>query len=427
MDAKNIKEHKKSKCRRILKTGCLSVVVLFLVLVLAATAWFFYVTSGVEVHDEHLIYEPVHVPDEENGYFTLESVRQAITNSELDFNVFCVTNDILSDETLSALDSFEKKYPSVLDSLYSVAQYEFCQVPLDDGIPWIMQNHVSVSGLISLSQVSLCHIRRLIQQGEMGSALECLGSHLRIGQMINADAHNLLTGVLGFVLAKTGSDLLIDHLSDGTFSSEYKGDVQSLFVLLRDRSDWEQMVRSEYSYVRNTLVSQNKEDAYSEGFRRRQYRFLYNESVTLKWMEICFSKMLKSCRDPSVEQAVCLIESEPSLVQSALMFFSGNYAGQMYYAIFMPSTSVGHRILVQKANVELIGLYLAMWDYYEENGELPDELMQLVPDYLSELPVDPFGEGGSFLYDSQEKVIRSVGAECPEKKKSLEIRLGFVD
>ena len=65
--------------------------------------------------------------------------------------------------------------------------------------------------------------------------------------------------------------------------------------------------------------------------------------------------------------------------------------------------------------------------YYEVNGVLPDELVQLVPDYLSELPVDPFGKGDPFLYDPKKKEIYSAGIERPEKYNDLRISLGFVD
>jgi len=247
------------KSKRGAKRGLLIAVFLIatlcLVLGLFGTVWFFYMTREVDVHDERLIYEPSIVPDEKNGYFILDSVRNEVAGSEMDLEVFNETNCVLSEVALEALISFPKRNPAVLDSFYSVAEYEHCWVPIDPDIPWIEQDSMSISGVIALGQISLCNIKSLVRKKDYHQALDRLHSHLRLGQMINADAHNQITGALGLVLTSMGTSLLTDYLSSGTFSYEYRDEIWSLYILLQDHSAWEHMICAEYSYTKSTLIT----------------------------------------------------------------------------------------------------------------------------------------------------------------------------
>ena len=53
---------------------------------------------------------------------------------------------------------------------------------------------------------------------------------------------------------------------------------------------------------------------------------------------------------------------------------------------------------------------LALKCYAIEYGELPASLDQLVPEYLDEIPADPF-DGRPMRYSKEKKIVYSVGRD----------------
>ena len=66
------------------------------------------------------------------------------------------------------------------------------------------------------------------------------------------------------------------------------------------------------------------------------------------------------------------------------------------------------------ATMRLLRTELALAAFQQENGKFPRQLIQIVPRYLREVPVDPFSEAGDpFQYriDSETYVLYSLGAD----------------
>ena len=437
---------KKRGWLRGIKIGCLSLVALVLIIVFVAVGWFFYVTREVEVHDEDLVVTFENVPDEVNGYFALERARNVLEESDFNTEAFWVTNHVPSDQNLKAYRLFVAENPDVLTEFYSVAEYGHCRCPIDEGVPIFMQDIMPVIGVLTLSNLALCHIEFLIREGRDDEALGCLVSHMRIGQMIQNDANNLVRGMIGLVVHKQSLSLLTDYLSQGEFSAEFLPVFKELSVALREGSDWSRMIKAEYCHVKSicSYVSENIEQEMS-GFRAefeaegenlsfmewpiygRSHRFLYNESQTLRPVAKFYHEFFKSVDNPDAQPDFLILDVESfSAVDWIRLYISGNIVGPLIHAVSIPSiANINRLILKQKSKARLIELYSAVWEYHEAKGSLPDELSQLVPKYISELPLDPYGNGAGFLYDPASKVIYSAGVERSEPQDDLRISLGF--
>ena len=61
-------------------------------------------------------------------------------------------------------------------------------------------------------------------------------------------------------------------------------------------------------------------------------------------------------------------------------------------------------------------LFLALKAHHLDHGRLAERLEELVPTYVSELPVDPF-DGKPLRYDSVRLRIYSTGIHAPEKQE----------
>ena len=70
-------------------------------------------------------------------------------------------------------------------------------------------------------------------------------------------------------------------------------------------------------------------------------------------------------------------------------------------------------------------LRLALYAYKNDHDDFPETLKQLTPDYLSEIPEDPFNEGNPLKYSKEEGRIFSVEAEDneddPDRQMSINI------
>jgi hypothetical protein len=289
----------------------------------------------------------------------------------------------------------------------------------------IAQKGLRVSGLITLGNLSLCHIESLIRANKYSEALDCLRSHIRVGQMLMKDAHGFLTGMLGRAVVNNACDLLSHHLSQGTFQKKNKPALQSVLSSVPGNGDYLQMVRAEYSAMKGVLASAVKN--IPPQIPARLWRYVFNESLTLKQTEHYYREMIGSFSNPNSREPTIKKRTEPSKGETCRLLLAGNVAGDLLYYIGMPSIkNAGWVVLNLKAKKGLIGVYLALWNYYDEHGALPTDLEALVPTYLPELPRDPFGRGASFQYDPQKKLIFSVGNERSDKRTDLEISLGFV-
>lgn len=423
---------KKRGCLRAFKVGCLGIIGLFLLLVIAGTAWFFHVTrdvmSNVAVDDNDLICSFKNVPEAENGFFVLQPVLENIESNKVDLSVFQLTNGVPTEEAVLAVSSFNLEHPEYLKAFYGAAEYERWRIPIDESVPLYEQAPPRIIPLYSLSRCSLSYIESLMLAGRQEEALRCLQAHTRLGQMALNDAHEVVTGMIGLATTTDACDLLARHLSKGSFGEDLRTNIQTIVYNLRENSDYSRMVKAEYSKAK-AMCADLRESIDEERIRRglsetakdpRFVRYIYSEPNTLKDFEICYRLLMESCSNPDVQLPI----SKRSIFS---MVFSRNVLGNILYYISVPSIlGVGDLVLEQKTKVELVRLYLASWEYYGKQGALPANLEALVPTYLSELPRDPFGRGASLQYDPQKQLISSVGNKRLDKQSDLKISLGFV-
>lgn len=77
--------------------------------------------------------------------------------------------------------------------------------------------------------------------------------------------------------------------------------------------------------------------------------------------------------------------------------------------LLYPATrAVLEKVDIAKAHSNATQLSFALHAYYLENGELPTQLNDLVPDYLPKIPSDPF-DGEPMRYSKDKGILYSVG------------------
>jgi len=106
---------------------------------------------------------------------------------------------------------------------------------------------------------------------------------------------------------------------------------------------------------------------------------------------------------------------EPLLPYSkSKLFFTENLIGKALHDIMMVSFGgVFQKRCLENFSVGGTQLLIALKAYQIENGRLPGTLGELIPEYISEVPKDPF-DGNPIRFSSTKKIIYSVGPDLKD-------------
>lgn len=92
-------------------------------------------------------------------------------------------------------------------------------------------------------------------------------------------------------------------------------------------------------------------------------------------------------------------------------FLRGNLVGRMLAELFLPMSNI---VLDRKARedtqIRVLAVLMSLKAYQLDHKELPPSLQELVPDYLSAVPTDPF-DGKPLRYSRERMVVYSVGSD----------------
>lgn len=90
-------------------------------------------------------------------------------------------------------------------------------------------------------------------------------------------------------------------------------------------------------------------------------------------------------------------------------FTSRNPYGTVLLAILYPAMNkVLEKVELAKVSSSATQISFSLQTYYLKEGNLPETLEQLVPDYLAKIPLDPY-DGQTMRYSKEKKIVYSVG------------------
>lgn len=137
------------------------------------------------------------------------------------------------------------------------------------------------------------------------------------------------------------------------------------------------------------------------------------KSESAQFYKNLYAKSNFYCNDIDFEEGEAFPETE----------FRHLITPNSYSEIWSQSASVYedyfYRRCFSQAHVEALRGIVGVIRYEEENGEYPRSLAQLVPDYLSVEPIDPF-DGTAISYDIDGKYLYSVGKNISDDGGSLD-------
>lgn len=111
-------------------------------------------------------------------------------------------------------------------------------------------------------------------------------------------------------------------------------------------------------------------------------------------------------------------EAKGKLREFFKFVFGENSIGKLLKTVTCPFRRVAEHKCMDRFYIEAMATIIALRAYQKERGYLPARLEELVPGYLSDVPLDPF-DGKPLRYSREKKIIYSVGVDLEDNGGSI--------
>jgi hypothetical protein len=312
-------------------------------------------------------------------------------------------------------------------------QCAVCQMPevrsFDDTMPY-------VSAWLNFGWVLAAQARLARQAGDGPGAVEACLTGARFGRLVERDAESLVHYLVGVAIANRALEQVVELVQAGAASETELAELADGLERLEGYGDGlvrafqaecrvvlatiEQLSRSYGGADLADLMSLNKtERGVAMWFFRRLHRssYLFQPNRTRRKFLETYRGLIRAVQRPYAQDAV----------EEAVEFNRGwwdmarpNAVGRLLQVIMMPAVQ---RTLATKCQAEglLSGarLGVAIRRFEHDRGSWPENLGELVPDYLATVPRDPF-DGQEFRYAREQGRVWSVGRNLTDEGVSTQ-------
>lgn len=367
-----------------------------------------------KVDDSDLLLSKVEIPEEENAYYPL---KEAVSKIYIPPEKIKAIDEIVYKDTWDKefIEELLEKNKEVFEIFKKATEYNYFQFPYLDTISYISLSNESKNFALRLSDLSKLVIiksKYLIKEGKEKEALDLIFGLIKIGHMIEEGfIHDSIIYSFGAQTKKHGLKALIEEIPYLHLSREesnnyinklenFKGNKDGLIRalkgdymnFLKEKEVVEENLRNEFK--KNNFIARfiNFPDyiifayfSYKPNETKKLIADLYREGI---------DKANKDCYEIEIEK-----------------LFPENLIGKMIYDTKIANVYKLIEIkCLETLYIEAAKTLLELKAYKIENGNLPKSLEELVPEYLTSLPKDPF-DGKALKYSPKEKIIYSIKGE----------------
>lgn len=363
--------------------------------------------------------EPYDLPDEENAYtYFCEATNSMYIPADYDLGAISQAEDKpLPDETSRIIASNS----TVFALIEAGVRCKGCAFPaiddIDDVCPF-MSYGLKFGKLLKLKA------RHERQSDDLGSAARSTKLLIQYGEIVQRKPNSLMQYLVGLALLNLGFQegqtlALCDRvrIEDLDILSEALERPFSLAEGLK------RGVQVEYLFAANTidrLTAENFDDITGSDapwmFRRVQtanYYFQPNRSK--QFIAEQYRSLIGNADLPYSEIEIDDLDQFFDNDSNRLLrMLRPNSIGRLLCTIVMPAmeNTIEHKCRTE-GELAAARLTVALQRYERSNGVFPEELVELTPDYLDSVPVDPF-DGQPFRYLPDKKAIYSVGEDLAD-------------
>jgi hypothetical protein len=285
--------------------------------------------------------------------------------------------------------------------------------------------------MVNLANLEGVYIRQLIYEGKIDEAFQEIVKLFKFGHM----TRNSNITIINFISATTVKSNAMNLLQYLALESNLQsGSYKAIIDYIEQYNDSRALKRSfkvEYAVWKNMLLN-FKEVALDE--KLKEYsdtplnRYLLNENLTISEIGGYIEEGIRNIDKPfnAADHTWKMYHPSNAKAIQYLSTYSGNVLGKQFFGNIAEMLDDIYRLeYIKNAKFNLIKLLLALKAYHADRQTLPESLNELVPDYIDEIPVDPF-DFRKLRYSKKDKVIYSIGPDLKEEKREDEDSL-FVE
>jgi len=372
------------------------------------------------VDDSDLLLTKVEIPEEENAFLLLVRAGEKMEiKYEERGNLFYEMAEGGSWDSEFARELIEDN-EEVFELFEQAIRLPYFQIP-EFQDPGTIGPETPLPGLRffrDIARLNLVKANYLLLEGEEQEALDLVIKTLKMGQMIeDMPRPALITYLVGLAVKEIGLQGLQRMIPDLNLSAEVLKDyIIELDQFKENEQGLIRVWKMEYAFITNTMGNLNiaeglfaPDGGSSFSAAANKLNYFYKPNKTKKEFAEYFRNHIdnteKDCYQMELVEPEILFRRHPIKI-----LFTENALGELLQEIMMVSFG---GFFDQKCSKDFSimanQLLLALKAFQTENGNLPASLDELVPQYLSELPIDPF-EGKPILYSLEEKMIYSPEA-----------------
>ncbi|MCK4891603.1 MAG: hypothetical protein KAS78_02955 [Candidatus Pacebacteria bacterium] len=376
------------------------------------------------IDDSDLSLQVISISNEENAYFDLIKIKDVIYEPEDKSKaIFDLVNNELWDEKLAEDIIFNNQ--KAFEYFSKAADKKKFQNPISANPENINPNTIfpSMHSWRKMAQFSSIKALYLLKQDKSKEAIQEALNSVYIGQKMQESQVSFLEYLVAISIKRTGLETVQNVISLSNLSTEelkkyaydmdqfYKNEngfvailkgeyyMQSLSIDALVNGDTEML--KDYTAEQSQDISEKLNNDYNYYFRPNKTKFLFAEYVrkTIK-------NANRFCND------IPTIDSQRLASSSYIkLYLTENAIGKTIYDIVITSlASVNTTKCEEDSLVSATQAIIAIKAYKNDNGDYPSSLDELVPRYISSVPLDYF-DGNSLKYSKEDEILYSVGKD----------------
>lgn len=385
------------------------------------------------INDADILLKKVSVPDNQNAYFDLIKLDEAILVYEGKFGSI---SDMAAGKTWDEAAAEEIVSNTQAFGYFTEAAKKLKFQNPDSADPANITPRLVFHGLATrreMARLSAIRAMYLAKQGRDKEAMEEALNSAKIGQKIQESQVLLIDYLVGSAMKGVGLETV--HriaVSSKLNSAELSRYAQELGAFYKNEDGLINSFKGEYTMaagITDALSSGSKEaleDFVGEGESENQKiaeqvknSYYYQPNKTKLLFAELARENIKSVNQPCGEIKTDEIIPMLAPTSSAMLYVEENAVGKILHDVMAVGlTGFSIRKCEEDILVAATQAILAIKAFKNDRGNYPTSLSELVPRYLASVPVDPF-DGRALKYSSGKKVVYSVGQDGQDSGGSI--------